>query len=174
MVHSFEGRSPDTARASFIAWNAEVIGDVVLAEETTVWFSATLRGDIEPIRIGRGSNVQDSASLHTDAGAPLSVGENVTIGHNAVVHGCTVGDESLIGMGAIILNKAVIGKQCIVGAGALVTEGKVFPDRSLIIGSPAKAARAVTDDEIERVRANARNYRERGRRASTALAESRE
>lgn len=171
MVHSFEGKSPDAARASFIAWNAEVIGDVVLEEETTVWFGATIRGDIEQIRIGRGSNVQDSASLHTDAGAPLSVGENVTIGHNAVVHGCTVGDESLIGMGAIVLNKAVIGRQCIVGAGALVTEGKVFPDRSLIIGSPAKAARQVSDEEITRVRENARNYRARGLRARAAGAE---
>ncbi len=172
MVHAYGGRSPDAARASFIAWNAEVIGDVVLAEEATVWFNATLRGDIEPIRIGRGSNVQDSASLHTDAGAPLTIGENVTIGHNAVVHGCTVGDESLIGMGAIVLNKAVIGRQCIVGAGALVTEGKVFPDRSLIIGSPARAARQVTDEEIERVRENARNYRERGLRARAAGAET--
>lgn len=172
MVHSYGGRTPDAARASFIAWNAEVIGDVVLAEEATVWFNATLRGDIEPIRIGRGSNVQDSASLHTDAGAPLTIGENVTIGHNAVVHGCTVGDESLIGMGAIVLNKAVIGRQCIVGAGALVTEGKVFPDRSLIIGSPARAARQVTDEEIERVRENARNYRERGLRARAAGAET--
>ncbi len=172
MVHSYGGRTPDAARASFIAWNAEVIGDVVLAEEATVWFNATLRGDIEPIRIGRGSNVQDSASLHTDAGAPLTIGENVTIGHNAVVHGCTVGDESLIGMGAIVLNKAVIGRQCIVGAGALVTEGKAFPDRSLIIGSPARAARQVTDEEIERVRENARNYRERGLRARAAGAET--
>ncbi len=166
MVHPYDGRSPDAARASFIAWNAEVIGDIVLAEESSVWFGATLRGDIEPIRIGRGSNVQDSASLHTDAGSPLTIGADVTIGHNAVVHGCTVGDESLIGMGAVVLNNAVIGRQCIVGAGALVTEGKRFPDRSLIIGSPAKAAREVTEEEIERVRRNARNYRERARRMS--------
>lgn len=164
MVHSYNGKHPDTGRATFIAWNAEVIGDVVLAEEATVWFSATVRGDIEPIRIGRGSNVQDSASLHTDTGAPLTIGDNVTIGHNAVVHGCSVGDDSLIGMGAILLNRSVIGRKCIVGAGALVTEGKVFPDRSLILGAPAKAVRELTDEEVERSRANARAYRERGKR----------
>ncbi len=164
MVHSLGDDAPETARSSFIAWNAEVIGKVVLEEETSVWFGATLRGDIEEIRVGRGSNVQDSASLHTDSGFPCSIGANVTIGHNAVVHGCTVGDDSLVGMGAVILNGAVIGRACIVGAGALVTEGKRFPDRSLIIGSPAKVARAVSDEEANGILENARRYRERAKR----------
>jgi len=161
MIHAFRGKSPEVSAALFIAWNAEVIGDVLLEEETSVWFSATVRGDIERIRIGRGSNVQDSASLHTDAGSPLSIGSDVTIGHNAVVHGCTVGDGSLVGMGAVILTGAVVGKRCIVGAGSLITEGKEYPDGSLIVGSPARAVREVTETEVQRILANARNYRTR-------------
>lgn len=163
MIHSFEGKHPQTEAAAFVAWNAEVVGAVTLAEETSVWYSATLRGDIDSISIGRGSNVQDNAALHVDEGVPLVVGSNVTIGHGAIVHGCTVGDDTLIGMGAIVLNRARIGRQCIVGAGALVTEGKEFPDRSLIVGSPARAVREVTEDEVRKILENARHYRERGR-----------
>lgn len=163
MIHSFEGKSPRTGQASFIAWNAEVIGDVELAEQSSVWYSASIRGDIDSITIGWGSNVQDNAALHVDEGVPLRVGRNVTIGHGAVVHGCTVGDDTLIGMGAIILNHARIGKGCVVGAGALVTEGKEFPDRSLIVGSPARAVRTIRDEEAEKVLENARHYRERAR-----------
>ena len=145
-----------------MAWNAEVIGSVNLDEETTVWYSATIRGDIDSITIGWGSNVQDNAALHVDEGVPLVIGKNVTIGHGAIVHGCTVGDDTLIGMGAIILNRARIGKESIVGAGALVTEGKEFPPRSLILGAPARALREITEDEVVKIRENARHYRERG------------
>jgi carbonic anhydrase/acetyltransferase-like protein (isoleucine patch superfamily) len=137
MVHRIGDKEPNFSRALFIAWNAEVAGDVTLAEETSVWFSATLRGDLEPIRVGRGSNVQDGATIHTDVGQPCVIGERVTIGHHAILHGCRVGDDCLIGMGAVVLNGADIGKESIVGACALVTEGKSFPPRSLILGSPA-------------------------------------
>lgn len=163
MIHKFQGKTPDVGGASYIAWNAEVIGDVVLEEETSVWYSATIRGDIDSIRIGWGTNVQDNAALHVDEGVPLQVGRSVTIGHGAVVHGCTVGDGVLIGMGAILLNRSQIGDHSIVGAGALVTEGKQFPARSLIVGAPAKAVRQVTDEEIQRIEENARNYRERAK-----------
>src|SRR5512143_1994816 len=127
MVHRIGEHGPKVSKALFIAWNAEVAGAGTLAEETSVWFSATLRGDIEPITVGRGSNVQDGAVIHTDFGLPCVVGERVTIGHKAVLHGCQVGDDCLIGMGAIVLSGAVIGKESVVGAGALVTEGKSFP-----------------------------------------------
>jgi len=158
MIHSIGDRRPDVSRARFIAWNAEVAGSVTLAEDTSVWFSATLRGDIEPITVGRGSNVQDGAVIHTDFDLPCVVGERVTIGHQAVLHGCRVGDDCLIGMGAVVLSGAVIGKESVVGAGALVTEGKSFPPRSLIIGSPAKAVRTLDDAALEKVRRNGEVY----------------
>jgi len=158
MVHRIGDRRPDVARARFIAWNAEVAGAVTLAEDTSVWFSATLRGDLEPIRVGRGSNVQDGAVIHTDVGLPCVVGERVTIGHRAVLHGCQVGDDCLIGMGAVVLSGAVIGKESVVGAGALVTEGKSFPPRSLILGSPARAVRTLDDTAMEKVRQNGEAY----------------
>ncbi len=158
MVHRIGDRRPDVSRASYIAWNAEVAGAVTLAEDTSVWFGATLRGDIEPITVGRGSNVQDGAVIHTDSGLPCVVGERVTIGHQAVLHGCRVGDDCLIGMGAIVLSGAEIGKESVVGAGALITEGKSFPPRSLILGSPAKAVRTLDDAAIEKVRRNGAVY----------------
>jgi carbonic anhydrase/acetyltransferase-like protein (isoleucine patch superfamily) len=158
MVHRIGKSEPRVSAALFIAWNAEVAGAVTLAEETSVWFSATLRGDIEPITLGRGSNVQDGATIHTDFGLPCVVGERVTIGHHAILHGCKVGDDCLIGMGAVILSGAVIGKESIVGAGALVTEGKSFPPRSLIIGSPAKAVRTLDDAAVEKVQKNGQVY----------------
>lgn len=163
MIHSYEDKRPQIDPSAFLAWNAEVVGDVELAAESSVWYSATIRGDIDGVKVGWGTNVQDNAALHVDEGVPLTIGRNVTIGHGAVVHGCTVGDDCLIGMGAIILNRARIGKGCIVGAGALVTEGKEFPDRSLIIGSPAKAVRSVSDEEAAKVLENARAYRERAK-----------
>jgi len=158
MVHRIGDKVPLVDKALFIAWNAEVAGSVTLGEETSVWFSATLRGDIEPISVGRGSNVQDGATLHVDFDLPCVVGERVTIGHQAILHGCTVGNDCLIGMGAVVLSGAVIGKESIVGAGALVTEGKIFPPRSLIIGSPAKAVRTLDDTAVEKVRENGRIY----------------
>lgn len=151
-------------KAIFTAPNAAVTGRVELAEETSVWYGASLRGDLAPVSIGKGTNIQDNATVHVDTDTPTSIGSGVTVGHNAIIHGCTVGDDCLIGMGAIVLNRAEIGKESIVGAGALVTEGKSFPSRSLIIGSPAKAIRTVTDEELEKIRANAVRYVESARK----------
>ena len=157
MVHRI-GKKVPQVRATFVAWNAEVAGDVSLAEDTSVWFGAALRADIASIRIGKGSNIQDNATCHVDFGLPLTVGERVTVGHNAVLHGCTVEDDCVIGMGAVILSGAVIGKESIVGAGALVTEGKSFPPRSVILGSPAKVARQVDDAGVAKIRENGQAY----------------
>jgi carbonic anhydrase/acetyltransferase-like protein (isoleucine patch superfamily) len=158
MVHDIGDKRPEIAKDAFIAWNAEVAGEVTLAEETSVWFSATVRGDLARITVGRGTNIQDGATLHVDAGLPLVIGDRVTVGHNAVLHGCIVEDDCLIGMGAVILSGARIGRESIVGAGALVTEGKVFPPRSVILGSPAKTSRSVDDAGVERIRENGRAY----------------
>lgn len=142
----------------FVARHAVIVGDVSLAESCSVWFHATLRGDVEPIRIGAGSNIQEGAVLHVDPGFPVSVGVGVTIGHRAIVHGATVHDNVIIGMGATVLNGAVIGQNSIVGANALVTEGKVFPPGSLILGSPAKVVRTLTEEDIARIRHGADTY----------------
>lgn len=154
--------SPRLAAGAYVAPSAAVIGKVILAEKATVWFGATLRGDNETISIGAGSNVQDSAVLHTDPGFPLTVDANVSIGHQAMMHGCSVGEGSLIGIQAIVLNGAIIGKGCLVGAGALITERKVFPDGTLILGAPAKAIRELTAEERENLLKVAANYAERG------------
>jgi carbonic anhydrase/acetyltransferase-like protein (isoleucine patch superfamily) len=150
--------TPTVHDSAFVADNAAVIGQVVLEENTSVWFSATLRGDNEPIVIQAGSNVQEGAVLHTDPGCPLTVEQNVTIGHQAMLHGCTIGEGSLIGIQAVVLNRAVIGRNCLVGAGAVVTEGKVFPDNSLILGAPAKVVRELTEEDIARLRLSAASY----------------
>jgi carbonic anhydrase/acetyltransferase-like protein (isoleucine patch superfamily) len=142
----------------FVATHAIVVGDVTLAAEGSVWFHATLRGDVEPIRIGPRTNIQEGAVLHVDPGYPVTIGAGVTVGHRAIVHGATVGDNVIIGMGSTVLNGAVIGENSIVGANALVTEGKHFPPGSLILGSPAKVVRALTADEIERIRQGAATY----------------
>jgi carbonic anhydrase/acetyltransferase-like protein (isoleucine patch superfamily) len=154
--------SPVVAASAYIAPNASVIGKVILAENSTVWFGATLRGDNEVISIGAHSNVQDSAVLHTDPGFPLTIGAHVSIGHQAMMHGCTVGEGSLIGIQSVVLNGAIIGKGCLVGAGALVTERKVFADGSLIIGAPAKAVRELSAEERENLLKVAANYAQRG------------
>jgi carbonic anhydrase/acetyltransferase-like protein (isoleucine patch superfamily) len=154
--------APVLAASAYVAPSAAVIGKVILAEHATVWFGATLRGDNETISIGAGSNVQDSAVLHTDPGFPLTVGADVSIGHQAMMHGCTIGEGTLIGIQAIVLNGAVIGKGCLVGAGALITEGKVFADGGLIYGSPAKVVRQLTAEEREELLKVAANYAERG------------
>lgn len=150
--------SPDVAPDVFVASTASVIGRVRLAAGASVWFGAVLRGDNEPIDIAENSNVQDCAVLHTDPGFPLTVGAGVSIGHQAMLHGCTVGEGSLIGIQAVVLNGARIGRNCLVGAGALVTEGKTFPDGSLIIGSPARVMRELTPEQIEQMRRNALSY----------------
>ena len=172
MVHSIGEKVPDTAQAAYIAWNAEVAGDVTLGRDASVWFSATLRADIAPIRVGDRSNVQDGSTLHVDTNAPLVIGSDVTVGHNAVLHGCTVEDGCLIGMGAVVLTGAVIGRESIVGAGALVTEGKVFPPRTLILGSPAKARRQVDDEMAAGIRRNGAAYVSLAQEAVTAYREA--
>ena len=156
--------TPKTEFAAFIAPNATIIGNVELAKDSSVWFGAILRGDNDLISIGEATNVQDGTIIHTDDGIPLRVGARVTIGHAAILHGCTVGDESLVGIGAVLLNGSSIPRHCVVGARALVTEGKTFPERSLIIGSPARAIRTLTDEEIEGIRASAAHYVENARR----------
>lgn len=155
--------------SAYIADSASVIGKVSIEADASVWFGATLRGDNERITIGAGSNVQEGAVMHTDMGYPLVVGKNVTIGHQAMLHGCTVGDGALIGIQAVILNGARIGKGCLVGAGALVTEGKDFPDYSLILGSPAKVVRTLTQDDLLRLQGNAAGYIARGGRFKAQL-----
>jgi carbonic anhydrase/acetyltransferase-like protein (isoleucine patch superfamily) len=154
--------SPEVAASAYVAPNAAVVGKIVLAEHASVWFGATLRGDNETISIGARSNVQDAAVMHTDPGFPLTLGADVSVGHQAMMHGCTVGDGTLIGIQAILLNGAVIGRGCLVGAGALITERKVFPDGCLIIGAPAKAVRELTAEERENLIKVAANYAERG------------
>jgi carbonic anhydrase/acetyltransferase-like protein (isoleucine patch superfamily) len=167
MLHSFEGERPDISRAAFVAWNAEICGRVKLGEGSSVWYGATLRGDIAEVRIGAGSNVQEGSVLHVDRGQDCELGEHVTVGHGAIVHACTVGDRCLIGMGAVILDRAVIGSDSIVGAGALVTQGKAFPPRSMILGSPAKATRELTDEEVAGLRAHAEAYVDLARRTAS-------
>jgi carbonic anhydrase/acetyltransferase-like protein (isoleucine patch superfamily) len=161
--------APEIDACAWIAESATLIGKVTIGANASVWFGATLRGDNEPIAIGANSNVQEGAVLHTDPGRPLTVGENVTIGHQAMLHGCTIGDGTLIGIQAVVLNGAVIGKGCLVGAGALVLEGKVFPDGSLILGSPAKAVRTLTPEDRQRLLDSAANYARRGHRYRAEL-----
>ncbi|MES2339060.1 MAG: gamma carbonic anhydrase family protein [Pseudomonadota bacterium] len=157
-LYAIGGKAPTLGTDTWVAPSADVIGDVDLGDEASVWFGAVIRGDNTPILIGARSNVQEGAALHSDPGAPLTVGSDVTIGHHAILHGCTVGARSLIGMGATVLNRAVIGEDCIVGAGALVTEGKVFPAGSLIVGSPARAVRTLDDAARAMLLASARIY----------------
>jgi carbonic anhydrase/acetyltransferase-like protein (isoleucine patch superfamily) len=142
----------------WVAPDANVIGSVTLGEDVGIWFGATLRGDNEPITVGRGSNIQEGVMVHSDPGFPATIGEGCTIGHHAIIHGCEIGDNSLIGMGATVLNGAKIGKNCLVGANALVTEGKEFPDNSLIVGSPARAIRTLDDTAVESLKKSAKNY----------------
>ena len=160
MILDFEGKTPDVENALFVADNATIIGDVTLEEGSNIWFGAVLRGDSGPIKIGKNSNVQDNTVVHEDPGGKVVVGDNVTIGHNCIIHGCTIGDNCLIGMGAIIMNHSVIGKNCIVGAGALITEGKVFPDNSLIVGSPATVKKEVSKEQQESTEQNIKVYLE--------------
>jgi len=153
--------APSVHASAYVAPNASVIGNVTLAAHSSVWFGVTLRGDNEPIRIGERSNVQDGTVMHTDPGFPLTIGADVTIGHQAMLHGCTVGEGSLIGIQAIVLNGAAIGRCCLVAAGAVVTERKAFLDRSLIVGAPARVLRELTDEEVARLLGSAANYVQR-------------
>ncbi len=152
------GKRPQIANDCFIAENANVAGDVQLFAGVSVWFGASIRAEFEKIRIGSHSNVQDSCTIHTDEGFPCFIGDNVSIGHGAIIHGATVGSNCLVGMGAILLNGSKVGDNSIVGAGALLTQGAEFPERSLILGSPAKSTRVVTEKEIEKIANNAEHY----------------
>ncbi|NJR14062.1 MAG: gamma carbonic anhydrase family protein [Phyllobacteriaceae bacterium] len=172
MRYALDGREPqlDEPDSVWIAPGAAVIGNVRLGAGVGIWFGAVLRGDTEPITIGARSNIQEHAMVHTDPGYPATVGEGCTIGHRAILHGCTIGENSLIGMGATVLNGAVIGANCLVGAGALITERKQFPDGSLIVGAPAKVVRALTDAEIDNLRKSATHYAANQRRFAKGLA----
>ena len=168
-IYELDGVVPQRAATSWVAESAEVMGAVTLHEDTSIWFGTVVRGDTAHITIGAGSNIQDASVLHADEGLPLTVGKHVTVGHKVMLHGCTIGDESLIGIGAVVLNGAKIGKNCLVGAGSLVTEGKEFPDGSMIIGSPARVVRQLTPEQIEGLRWSARHYIENARRFKAGL-----
>jgi carbonic anhydrase/acetyltransferase-like protein (isoleucine patch superfamily) len=170
-VYELDGQAPEFPESGgyFIADTAAVMGKVRLRENVSVWFGAVLRGDNEWIEIGEGSNVQDGSTCHTDEGFPLTIGDNCTIGHNVILHGCTIGDGTLIGMGSIVMNGARVGRGCIVGAGALITEGKHFPEHSLIVGAPARAIRTLQPAEVEAMGMGARSYVANGLRFKKGL-----
>ena len=157
-LYAIDDHHPQLAPTAWVAPSASVLGRIVLGEGVGIWFGAVLRGDNEPIVIGDDTNVQESTVMHTDMGFPLTVGRGVTIGHQAMLHGCTVGDGSLIGIQAVVMNGVRIGRECLIGAGALVPEGKVIPDRSLVLGSPGKVVRELTDADVARIRASAESY----------------
>jgi carbonic anhydrase/acetyltransferase-like protein (isoleucine patch superfamily) len=168
-LYQLDTLSPTVHESAWVADNAQVMGNVRLAEDSSVWFGVVIRGDTETISVGRGSNIQDNSVLHADLGLPLTIGENVTVGHQVMLHGCTIGDGSLIGIQAVVLNGAKIGKNCLVGAGSLVTEGKEFPDGSMILGSPAKAVRQLSPEQIEGLKMSAKHYVDNARRYKAGL-----
>ena len=161
-IYQLNDRVPVIPASCYIAEGVTIIGSVVLGERVSIWPGAVLRGDNEPIVIGDDSNVQELSVLHTDPGAPLTIGRNVTVGHQVMLHGCTIGDGSLIGIQSVVLNRSVIGKDCLVGAGSIVTEGKTFPDRSMILGSPAKVVRELSEENASRLALSAKSYVKRG------------
>lgn len=157
-LYQLKDKKPSIHSSAYVAKEATLIGDVIVAEDVSIWAGVVIRGDNEPITIGRGSNVQEGTVMHTDMGCPLTLAPGVTVGHQAMLHGCTIGEGSLIGIQAVVLNRAVIGKNCLVGAGSVVTEGKVFPDNSLILGSPAKVVKELTPEAIAALKTSAENY----------------
>lgn len=169
MKYLLEDVTPEVGANVWIAPTAVVVGKVVLEEAANIWFGAVLRGDNEVIWVGAGSNVQDNCVLHTDMGHPLLIGPNCTIGHGAILHGCSVGEGSLVGMGAMVMNGARIGKACLIAAGSLITEGKEIPDGSLVMGRPAKVTRPLSAQEIDNLRASAAHYRENAARFAGGL-----
>jgi carbonic anhydrase/acetyltransferase-like protein (isoleucine patch superfamily) len=158
MLYALNDKRPTVTGRYFVAPSASVIGDVVINDDVTIWFNAVLRGDNDTITIGTGSNIQDGSVLHVDDGVPLTIGNRVTIGHKVMLHGCEIGDDSLIGMNAVVLNNAVIGKNCLIGANALVTEGMQIPDGSLVLGSPAKVIKPVSEAAFEMMRSGVQHY----------------
>lgn len=169
MLYELDGVRPTVDLTAWIAPGTSVIGNTTVRAKASVWFGTTIRGDNEPITIGAGSNVQENCVLHTDPGYPLTIGENCTIGHKAMLHGCTIGDNSLVGMGATILNGATIGKNCLIGAGALITEGKTIPDGSLVMGVPGKVVRTLDDAAIQGLTASAIHYQQNAARFRDGL-----
>ena len=169
MLYDLENKKIQNSGDNWVAPNATIIGDVKLEKNTSIWFNATLRGDIENIYVGEGSNVQDGSVLHTDPGYPLKIGRNVTVGHLVMLHGCTIGDNSLIGIGAVILNNAKIGNNCVIGAKSLITENKEIPDNSLVVGSPGRVIRKVTHEEAKAIKENAIRYQENWKKYSKSL-----
>jgi carbonic anhydrase/acetyltransferase-like protein (isoleucine patch superfamily) len=161
-IYQLGDDTPEVHPTAYVADSADVIGKVHLAENSSVWFGVVIRGDTDHIRIGRGSNIQDNSVLHTDEGIELVIGDDVTVGHGVMLHGCHIGDGALIGIGAIVLNRARIGRGCLVGAGSLVPEGKEYPDHSLIMGSPAKVVRTLSPEQAERLAHGAGYYAARG------------
>ena len=170
MIYQLNHQIPKIDKDAYVAPSADVIGSVILEAEASVWFGAVLRGDNDVITVGARSNVQDNSVIHVDKGVPVSVGSDVSIGHSVVIHGCSIGDRSLIGNGAVILDFAEIKEDCLVGAGALVTPGKTFPARSLIVGAPARVARELNDEEIAQLRANVYSYLSKTKRYRSELA----
>ena len=168
-IYQLESHIPSVDPSAYVADSAEVMGNVSLGADTSIWFGTVIRGDNEPITIGEGTNIQDASVLHSDFGKPLTIGKHVTVGHKVMLHGCTIGNESLIGIGAVVLNGAKIGNNCLVGAGSLVTEGKEFPDGSMIMGSPAKLVRPLTPEQIEGLRRSAAHYIDNARRFRDGL-----
>jgi carbonic anhydrase/acetyltransferase-like protein (isoleucine patch superfamily) len=170
-IYALDGHRPRIGEGSWVAHNATVVGDVRIGRFASIWYNAIVRGDNEPIEIGDGTNIQDGAVLHNDEGVPLAIGANVSVGHMAVLHGCTIGDGCLIGINSVVLNNAVIGKDCLIAANALIPEGKIIPDRSLVVGSPGRILRTLTDEEIARIHSNARHYVDNARRFQAGLRE---
>ena len=158
MLYALNDKRPTVSGRHFVAPSASVIGDVFINDDVTIWFNAVLRGDNDTITIGTGSNIQDGSVLHVDDGLPLTIGNRVTIGHKVMLHGCEIGDDSLIGMNAVVLNNAVIGKNCLIGANTLVTEGMKIPDGSLVLGSPAKVVKPVSEAALEMMRSGVQHY----------------
>ncbi len=169
-IYQLDDLKPVIDATAWVADSAQVMGDVILGKDSSVWFGAIIRGDMDTITVGAGSNIQDGSVLHADHDMPLTIGENVTVGHQVMLHGCTIGDGSLIGIQAVVLNGAKIGKNCLVGAGALVTEGKEFPDGSMILGSPAKVVRQLSEAQLEGLKMSAQHYINNARRYKTGLA----
>lgn len=158
MIKKFNNKTPDVKRAEFIAESSDILGEVVLHESSSVWYNAVLRADIARIELGAGSNIQDGTVCHVDYDKPVIIGSGVTIGHNVTLHGCKIGNDTLIGMGAIVLDSVVIGDGCLVGAGSVVTPGTVIPSKSLVLGSPAKVKRELSNEELEDIKNNAKVY----------------
>lgn len=168
-IYEIDGQAPQVPESAWVADSAQVMGKVVMGESSSVWFGVVARGDSDVIHIGERSNVQDGCVLHADEGVPLHIGNNVSVGHKVMLHGCTIGDGSLIGIGAIVLNHARIGRNCLVGAGSLVTEGKEFPDNSMILGSPAKVVRTLNEEQLAGLRRAAQHYVDNAQRFRLGL-----